>query len=290
MADEKKVEQLAHTLKRNGLAASMHEAIEKAKSILGIGSSRPVKSEFSQKPETSPASMAARPDLDQDVEQSLTSELQAQAEEQAIAQAQEQQARLGAGDPSYDITKETRTLSEIYGQQGDARQQGSGQQGIKQQGQKMPKPEKREEKLSFPKDEEEELAIAEKEELYLADSVNTLSKMVDSLSEQGGQGDISHEPLDEKIKKEIKEDIKKEMDSEQQQATNAGAEMVKTDEELAAEKESDDFTDKEYFDKSFGRGGKEFRKKQDPAPDDKAKEEEYSPVPEPPPADKAESD
>ena len=94
--EEERVKQLAETLKKQGLAASMYEAMEKAKSILNIKSQNNQKRETTKeipKPEENPdidSEQQEFPDTDEPLE-----------EENKFSK------------PDYDIAKETASLNEL---------------------------------------------------------------------------------------------------------------------------------------------------------------------------------
>ena len=94
--EEERVKQLAETLKKQGLAASMYEAMEKAKSILNIKSQNNQKRETTKeipKPEENPdidSEQQEFPDTDEPLE-----------EENKFSK------------PDYDVAKETASLNEL---------------------------------------------------------------------------------------------------------------------------------------------------------------------------------
>ncbi len=89
--EDKKVKELAENLRKNGLAASMEEALETARKILG--------------------------------EKRLTEEKEADKEVEEKApeekKAEKQKTLTNKNDPSYDITKETKTLKELMNEEED---------------------------------------------------------------------------------------------------------------------------------------------------------------------------
>ncbi|RMF54665.1 hypothetical protein D6745_04585, partial [Candidatus Woesearchaeota archaeon] len=82
MSDDEKVRKLADRLKKGGLASSEMEAVEKARDMLGIT-------------------------------ESITKKMSASGSEKSNGEDEKAQATQDPSSPSYDITREEKTLSEL---------------------------------------------------------------------------------------------------------------------------------------------------------------------------------